>query len=127
MQQARDSFAHKVNDWLLVEDKQGNKYPPGGACGKRWKNPDGTELALISQGETFDVFIGRDRFVNVTLPARTAVALAKWLLVWWAVACWFGLKHWLWRWSLSRIYDSWREDDAAPTLPDGLGRPGSGQ
>jgi hypothetical protein len=105
---------------LTNKDSKGNEWPAGGGRGQRWKDPDGTELALIAQGQAFDVYIGREPIHNVTLTAKTAVSLAWWLIRWW-ISCWFGLKLWLWDWSISKTYDRWL-DDEAPTQPSGLDR-----
>lgn len=96
-------FALWLHRQLVHVDPQGAQWPPGGGHGRRWKQADGSEVALISQGDTFDVFIGRRNMYNVTLEAQTAKQLAWWLIKWWVLVCWCGLKLKLWDWTLSAV------------------------
>lgn len=114
------SFARWLNARLAVTDTKGRSWPAGGGVGRHWKQKDDTRFALISQGDTFDVFLGRDQMYNVTLTAQTAKEAAWWLIKWWVFTCWFGLKLRLWDWTLGRMLDE--QVEQAPTSSGNLER-----
>jgi hypothetical protein len=109
----RRSWAAWLRDNLVVQDCKGTKWPAGGGRGGRWKEPDGAELTVFAQGETFDVYVGQHQITNFALSSRTAVRLARWLLLWWVFSCWFGLKLWLWNKAQNRLYDERRDEEAS--------------
>jgi hypothetical protein len=98
-----DFIASRVNRWLVVTDARGEVHHPGGGRGARWLQPDGTEVSLIARGDAFDIYLGKSTIYNLTLTPSTAVALASWVLRWWAFTTWFGLKSRLWDWSFRRV------------------------
>lgn len=99
------SFARWLNRQLVTEDRQGHLAPPGAGAAQVWRQSDGSEVALIARGDALDIYIGRERVVNLTLEPRTAVAMALWLLRWWRRTMWFGLKLRLWRWSQGKLLE----------------------
>lgn len=112
------SALERLQKRLIYRDKQGNAWPPGGGRGRRWTDADGSELAIITQGDTLDVYLGRDTITNVTLSGRLAARLGWWLVVWWVWSCWAGLKLRIWRWTWRKQYDGWR--DEPQTRPTGV-------
>jgi hypothetical protein len=112
------TLAHWLRLRLPRVDAKGQQWAPGGGYGRRWKQPDGSELAVVAQGDTFDVFIGGAQIYNVTLDARTAKELAWWLVRWWIFACWFGLKLKLWDWALARTLSQGAEHGKPPASDD---------
>lgn len=105
------SFAEVVRDSLIETDGVGKQWPAGGARGGRWKEPDGGELTVFAQGDTLDVYVGREQITNFTMSARTAVRFMRWILLWWVFGCWFGLKLRLWSWAQNRLYDARRDEE----------------
>lgn len=59
--------------------------------GFRRLEADGTELAALARADQVEVFHGRRTFVRFSLSPEQALALAFFLLGWWARGCWFGL------------------------------------
>lgn len=104
------AFALWVNRALIEEDKQGHVSPPGSGHAKRWKQPDDSEVLLVSRGQAFDLYIGKERMYNLSITSKVAVSMAWWILVWWVNIMWFGLKGKLWNWSLHRIVGRQRAD-----------------
>lgn len=111
------AFSDWLQERIVARDGVGTQWPAGGGCGKRWKDANGTELCLISQGETVDLYVGRLVFVNVPLSARLLVRIACWILVWWCWNCWFGLRLRAWRWTVKKKLDRRRDEEA----PDSVG------
>jgi hypothetical protein len=102
-------FAAWLQRRLARHDKHDRVWAPGGGYVRRWRDADGVEVTLIAHGDTFDVYIGRMTIHNVTLSARTVVAVAVWVLLWWLLMCWAGVKLRLWTWALSKRYDRLHE------------------
>lgn len=111
------TFPEWLQAQLVSQDGKGNEWPAGGGVGTRLKDANGTEIALISQGETVDLYVGRQVFMNVSVSARSLVRLACWILLWWAWNCWFGLRLRAWRWTLRQQLDRRRDEEA----PDSVG------
>jgi len=86
----------------LLEQRDGKPRAPGSSAIFRSTDVNGEELTLLSNGETFDVFQGRGRIHSFSIPSRTLIAVARFLLLWWARDMWFGLKPSLWRWAQRR-------------------------
>lgn len=104
---------------LQTRDEAGRSWVPGANRARRWAQPDGSEVTLVAHGDAFDLYIGGPGpMYNFSLTPRTAVSLALWLVRWWIIVTWCGMKLRLWTWALSRQLE--RQREAAP--PSRLGR-----
>lgn len=90
-------MADRLATFLCSRDVQGKLWPPGGGQVKKWVQPNGTNVVLVSHGDTFDLYIGRQQLYNLELTRRVAVSLGRWLVRWWIVSTWLGLRSWLWQ------------------------------
>jgi hypothetical protein len=100
------SLATWIASRLVVQAKNGSWYAPGGGRGHVWKQEDGIQVTLVSRGDAFDLFIGKQTIYNVTVTPTVALAMARWLIAWWAFATLFGVKTWLWNWARGRLVPS---------------------
>ena len=97
------SLSIYINKRLIIE-KDGELFPPGHGPAKRWKMPDGSEATIVARGDAFDWYLVSGRNVrNLTMTPQVAKELGWFLVHWWCVTMWFGLKLWLWNWSLRAI------------------------
>ncbi len=113
-------IAHRLNRSLLENDSTGKIVRPGGNAQKRWVQPDRGDVTIIARGDAFDLYIGRKDIYNVALSTRTARQLGFWLVRWWIIDTWCGLKHRLWYWSLGVLLVEPDESRTkAPALGDG--------
>lgn len=90
---------------LATKDQAGERKAPGTTKGMHWKLPDEQDLVVSPQGETVDFYVGRKDVLIFTLPTSAAMALAFWLIRWWAGQCWLGLRLRLWQFFLARRYN----------------------
>lgn len=102
---------------LQTRDEAGRSWPPGANRARRWPEPDGSEVTLVAQGDAFDLYLGTPgRMYNFSLTPRTAVRLGLWLVRWWVMVTWCGMKLRLWTWALSRQLERQNEVQAARRL-----------
>lgn len=92
-----------LNRRLVTWTDDATPEPPGAGSAERWHQADGMEILLVSRGDAFDLYVGRKNMYNLTLDPPTAVAIARWILRWWARKMWWGLKLKLWNWTLGQI------------------------
>jgi hypothetical protein len=86
---------------LLLSRKHGAHARPGSGVGVRLVQPDGSEVALVAQGDAFDLYlvpVRGDAVHAVELDVGVAVTLARWVLRWWAYRAWYGWRMRLWSW-----------------------------
>lgn len=101
----RVRLAMWLNRALVVED--GDRLrPPGAEPAVRLVEPDGSELTVMSRGDSLDCFQGKRMFSAFTISPRTALRLA-WFLFWsyWVRGTWCGVKLWLWNWTMSVLFE----------------------
>jgi len=111
------SLARWVNNKLIEELPTGQMVPPGGRAAEIWRQPDGGLISVASHSDAFDLHVapkglGGDTY-RFQLDAVIAISIAKWLIRWWIFTMWFGLKPFLWRWSLNRSIKVKRGSTAA--------------
>jgi len=90
--------------------------PPGARGAVRVVEPDGASLTLVTAGDAVDVHLalpGRRELVQHSLSAAHAAALGRWLLRWWVLGTWCGLRLLLWAWAARR----WTEAHAGAPPP----------
>ncbi len=94
----------------------GKLSPPGADSARVWAQPDGSSVSLISQGDAFDLYVGKKTIYNLTLTPRTAASMGWWLVRWWVFSQWFGIKLWLWHWCVGKIVTKTSEQKASTRL-----------
>lgn len=93
----KSELAFRVCQWLLTKDWQGQSRVPGGAClPQTWTQSTGAVFGIAPRGDAFDLYLGKNPVHNVCLSRQDGVALGKWLVRWWVVHSWCGVKHWIW-------------------------------
>ena len=120
-------LAERVTSLLAVKH-EGRLLPPGAQTAFARTEADGTEVALISNGDSFDLFVGRQSMVTVSLSPATVIALGRWIVSWWVKRTLFGLKLRLWDWGVivraeaaKRRIDAARAAARANTVSDFVG------
>lgn len=74
--------------------------PPGMNKGVRWEEEDEREIAIVSRGDAFDVYFGRESVYAVSISVSAAMRIGRFLMWWWVWHSWFGIRTALWRWAL---------------------------
>lgn len=95
-------------------DAQGRVWPPGGGDSLQLKQEDGATVALLSHGDAFDLYVGRETIYNVTLTPRVAFAIMRWLWRLYVWRLWFGVRPWLWRLVQERRLNARLEEQTTP-------------
>jgi hypothetical protein len=111
------SLARWLSTRLVHVDDKGKSWPPGGGRSQVWKQSDDNTVMITAHGDAFDLYIGRHSVYNITLEPKTALRLARWLIAWWALTMWFGLKGWLWQWTMTQVQDE-RSEETTPRSLD---------
>jgi len=96
--------AQKLKKALSVDRGDGTYGVVGSGIGVRAKESDGRDIALFSQGDSFDLVYGTAQgpYAVVALSPATVMKLAWFVLwKWWARGTWFGLKLEAWGWCCS--------------------------
>jgi len=99
----RGHLAFWVAHRTASKDLKG-RSAPGGGQGKVWVDENGHKFAVIIQGEGFDILVGGSETFQFPISSHTAGAIARWLVWWWVVYAWFGLRFHLWNWAVSVLY-----------------------
>lgn len=100
-------FAEFVLRALGGKNQQGLAGPPGGnVLPKRWVQSDGSVVAIVSHGDAFDVYLGRKTVHTEMLTIPVALELSRWILRWWVVHSWCGIRHRIWIWAIGLIIEA---------------------
>jgi len=92
-----------LRERLASHDALGRVRPPGGVVGIVLEEPTGATTALLSRGDSWDVYHGKQELVVFSTTPRNALRLAWCVLwTWWVRATWCGLKLRLWYWCLEQ-------------------------
>lgn len=90
-----EALSDKVNDAVRA---------PGAGLAREWRELDGRTLLVVCNGDSFDVYHGRQEPIVFSVSPRIVLQLLWWLVwSWWIVRTWCGLKTRLWAWSLERV------------------------
>lgn len=91
---------------MLGATFEGALLPPASTLGVQCKEVDGTDIVILTQGESVDFISGRDEYSIVSMSGRTALRLA-WFLLWryWLRGTWCGIKLHLWSWASRVVQD----------------------
>ena len=93
--------SHKLYKALSVDRGDGTYGVVASGIGVRAREADGRDIALFSQGDSFDLVYGHAKgpYIIVELSPATLLKLAWFVLwKWWARGTWFGLKLSAWNW-----------------------------
>lgn len=91
------SFASWIYDKMLED----GHHP--GADHHLQLDANDTQVHVITKTDAVEIYLGRlGRVQGFSVPPRVAIALAKWLLKWWARRCWYGIRTGLFLWALSK-------------------------
>lgn len=79
---------------------------PGGGIGFRVQEADGSEFAVLTQGDSMEMYRGKKVISSFSLSTETALRLAFWLIwSWWFKATWCGIKRRIWVWAFRHRLD----------------------
>ncbi len=94
----RASIARWLSKRIGIE-KDGLIRPPTSNLGIRLREPDESELVLLSEGDSFDLIAGKGEFTVIQVTPKTAMKLAWFILWrWWVLGTWMGWKTSAWNW-----------------------------
>lgn len=96
---------------LVTQLPDGTLAPPGAGRMKLLRDGDDAKVTAVAQGDRFDLYVGKREIFNFAVSPRVLVRLAVWVLWWFVVVDWCGLKTKLWNWNLRRLQD---EREPAP-------------
>jgi len=63
---------------------------------------DGKSTAVFARYDSVELLVGSKQVVGVSIDSRVAFRLARFLIWYWAIKCWFGWREKLWRWRDAR-------------------------
>lgn len=90
--------------WLAKRILSG--HMPGGSMGFRVQEADGSEFAVLTQGDSMEMYRGKKVISSFSLSTETALRLAWWLIwTWWAKATLFGIRKRMWTWAFRHRLD----------------------
>jgi hypothetical protein len=90
-----------------------DKRTPGNGFGRVWVDENDYQVAIINQGEGFDLLIGpRSSVHQFSVSSALMARVALWILWWWMIFAWFGLRFRLWRWAVGVLYDDTKKETA---------------
>ena len=95
----------RLRSALAEKDTAGVLRPPGGTCGVRIVEADGSELVAAGRGDGMDLFFApaRGPVVAFACAPGTVLRLAWFIVVrWWFWRMWCGVKLLVWRWAQRR-------------------------
>lgn len=96
----RSKVADVVATRLSVMQPSG-VFPPGADAQFRIAQPDGSEVTLISNGDSLTLITGKREFTTQRITPPVAIRLGWFLLWrWWVRGTWCGLKLAAWYWSI---------------------------
>lgn len=98
----RRKLARWIVERLLEQTPDGRPKPPGSSSALTLKEPNGAVLTAVTNGDTFDVYQGRGQIYAFAVSSGAMRKLARFVLWWWIVRMWCGLKPALWRWAQRR-------------------------
>ncbi len=108
----REWVANRLVERLAEVDVDGSEHAPGADLALRVQEPDGTEIVLVSKGDSFDLIHGQEGAMRVMGISQVAALRLAWFLLWsWFVrATWVGWKLSAWRWAMHTRLDEkrWR-------------------
>lgn len=105
MTDPRVDVAFRLSRALMVRDRDGTLHNPGHGAFLHVVQRDGVSITTESKGDGFDIIYarpGRDVLV-FAFSNQTAMRLVWFLIHWWFVHTWCGLKLALWSWSFRRL------------------------
>lgn len=91
--------------WLatrLLDSRDGKPRAPGSSATFTASEVNGTSFTVLSNGESFDIFQGYGQIYAFALSSRVVLQFARFVIRWWIVNTWCGLKPRLWRWAQRR-------------------------
>lgn len=99
--------AVSVEQVTSIDGKDFDYRPPTSDIGFRAQEPDGTEVVLISHGDSFDLVYGKDpSYFAVPVSPKAAMKMAWFVLwKWWFRGTWMGWKLRAWYWATSVILE----------------------
>lgn len=105
MDDPRVAVAFRLSRALVVLDREGTPHNPGHGALFHTVQRDGVAITAESKGDGFDVLYARPgRDVAVfAMSNQTAMKLVWFLVHWWFVHTWCGLKLALWQWSFRQL------------------------
>lgn len=92
----------RLMTWLS-DEVDGKVRFPGARHHVNLVEPNGSVLTVVANGDSIDVFQGLGQIYSFAVTAPTAKKLAFFLLRWWILGTWCGLKLWIWRRLVSRM------------------------
>jgi hypothetical protein len=105
-----------IADWVasrLTVRRDGSVYPPSAELAVRARQPDGSEVAVFSSGDSLTLVMGKHAFTPQRITPRTALRLGWFFLwTWWVRGTWCGLKLRLWSYCVSIKLDELMQERA---------------
>lgn len=90
-----------LSSWIY-NSMQENGHHPGADHHLKLDAHD-TQVHVVTKVDAVEIYLARaGRVQGFSVPPRTAINMAKWLLKWWARECWYGIRTRLFLWALSK-------------------------
>lgn len=93
--------------WLstkLASTRGSRRAGPGAWRFFTHKSVAGDSLSVLSVGDTFEVYQGREQIYAFNVPNEVAGQIARYYFQWWVLGTWCGLRSALWRWCLRVLH-----------------------